>query len=123
MYKVITIKNYGAAISIKIVSDLGADFIDGLGYPTLTCMINDSEEKGKYEQLKELKTQVSEIIKDRKEKMKQFADLQKSLFAYMDDQDAKLAELEEKISQIQGDEELGQAIPENKQPENNGEER
>ena len=75
------------------------------------------------EQLKELKTQVSEIIKDRKEKMKQFADLQKSLFAYMDDQDAKLAELEEKISQIQGDEELGQAIPENKQPENNGEER
>ena len=55
--------------------------------------------------------------------MKQFADLQKSLFAYMDDQDAKLAELEEKISQIQGDEELGQATPENKQPENNGEER
>ena len=81
------------------------------------------EEKGKYEQLKELKTQVSEIIKDRKEKMKQFADLQKSLFAYMDDQDAKLAELEEKISQIQGEEELGQATPENKQPENNGEER
>ena len=81
------------------------------------------EEKEKYEQLKELKTQVSEIIKDRKEKMKQFADLQKSLLAYMDDQDAKLAELEEKISQIQGEEELGQAKPENKQPENNGEER
>ena len=32
-------------------------------------------------------------------------------------------ELEEKISQIQGEEELGQAKPENKQPENNGEER
>lgn len=82
------------------------------------------EEKGKYEQLKELKTQVSEIIKDRKEKMKQFADLQKSLFAYMDDQDAKLAELEEKISQIQGDEEIGEGeTPETTQPSDNGEER
>lgn len=44
LQRLVTIKNQGAAISIKIVSDLGADFIDGLGYPTLTCMINDSEE-------------------------------------------------------------------------------
>lgn len=44
LQRLVTIKNYGAAISIKIVSDLGADFIDGLGYPTLTCMINNSEE-------------------------------------------------------------------------------
>lgn len=44
LQRLVTIKNQGAAVSIKIVSDLGADFIDGLGYPTLTCMINDSEE-------------------------------------------------------------------------------
>ena len=44
LQRLVTIKNQGAAISIKIVSDLGADFIDGLGYPKLTCMINDSEE-------------------------------------------------------------------------------
>lgn len=44
LQRLVTLKNQGAAISIKIVSDLGADFIDGLGYPTLTCMINDSEE-------------------------------------------------------------------------------
>lgn len=44
LQRLVTIKNQGAAISIKIVSDLGADFIDGLGYPTLTCMINNSEE-------------------------------------------------------------------------------
>lgn len=44
LQRLVTIKNQGAVVSIKIVSDLGADFIDGLGYPTLTCMINDSEE-------------------------------------------------------------------------------
>ena len=44
LQRLVTIKNQGAAVSIKIVSDLGADFIDGLGYPTLTCMINNSEE-------------------------------------------------------------------------------
>ena len=44
LQKLVTIKNQGAAVSIKIVSDLGADFIDGLGYPTLTCMINNLEE-------------------------------------------------------------------------------
>ena len=44
LQRLVAIKNQGAAVSIKIVSDLGADFIDGLGYPTLTCMINDSEE-------------------------------------------------------------------------------
>lgn len=44
LQRLVAIKNQGAAISIKIVSDLGADFIDGLGYPTLTCMINNSEE-------------------------------------------------------------------------------
>ena len=42
----------------------------------------------------------------------------------MDDQDAKLAELEEKISQIQGDEEIGEGeTPETTQPSDNGEER
>lgn len=64
------------------------------------------EEKDKYEQLKELRTQVSEIVKDRKAKMQQFSELQKSLFAYMEEQDEKLAQLEEKISQIQEETEL-----------------
>ena len=44
LQRLTTISNQGAATSIKIVSDLGVDFIDGLGYPSLTCMINNSEE-------------------------------------------------------------------------------
>ena len=64
------------------------------------------EEKNKYEQLKELKAEVSEILKDRKTKMNQFVELQKNLLSYMEEQDNRLAKLEEKISQIQGDTEV-----------------
>jgi len=40
----IEISNHGSPISISIVSDSGANFIDSLGYPTLTCKINNFEE-------------------------------------------------------------------------------
>ncbi len=78
------------------------------------------EEKNRYEQLKELKAEVSEIIKDRKEKMQQFVELQKSLLNYMEEQDNKLAKLEEKISKIQGDTEVGES---NNKDTNNDDER
>ena len=43
LQRIITIKNEGAVTTTAITSDLGVDFIDGLGYPTLTCLINNSE--------------------------------------------------------------------------------
>ena len=39
--------------------------------------------------------------------MDKFMALQKSLLSYMEEQDKRLARLEEKISQIQGDTEVG----------------
>lgn len=42
--KQIEISNHGSPVSISIISDSGANFIDSLGYPTLTCKINNFEE-------------------------------------------------------------------------------
>ena len=42
--KQIEISNHGSPTSISIISDSGANFIDSLGYPTLTCKINNFEE-------------------------------------------------------------------------------
>lgn len=43
LQKIVTIKNEGAVTTVAISSDLGTDFVDGLGRPSLTCLVNDSE--------------------------------------------------------------------------------